>query len=588
MKRRQFLSRAGAVAGMAPFVAAADDATPSTVCETLPKLGPKPVVKNKSQVCSSSHPLVTQTMLDVLRNGGNAVDAATAGALMSATVEPHMTNHGGSVIMLYWDARTAKAYQLISSGTLVSGLPPFRPLPAGLGGFAAPPGRPSMAACIPGFIPGLAAAHGRFGTKPWAGLCHDAIHWAEEGHPVSSFEFSQLSFDAPYTTYFPSSRELYTPSGFLPQAGEHFRNPKLAATLKKLSTDGPEYFTKGDWARHFVAEANRLGWKIKLDDMTAVPPRWVEPLRYRFRDSEIVQLNLPERTGVVSAMFLGVLEQLGIGSMGHYSQSPETLYYMAHALRWVNWEIGMLHDPELFDAPMDLLLSKEKHKLIADTIRRTRPKIDLTEHVRLISGNPAMAAAGMPTAGPSTPPASAGSCELSVADSQGNWCQLLNTMASGGIPGVAVDGVGMAGTAADFGLDAMFSGFLTGKGRLSFITGSTLLLKDGRPWLGLGTPGTPHLTVPQVLANILEFGMDPYEAAAAPRFWPLHENYSLEIEARVAPEMAAGLARLGIGMKPMQMNEFHMGSFQISWRDPKTGALNASADPRRCGKADGI
>ena len=134
----------------------------------------------------------------------------------------------------------------------------------------------------------------------------------------------------------------------------------------------------------------------------------------------------------------------------------------------------------------------------------------------------------------------------------------------------------------------MFSGFLTGKGRLSFITGSTLLLKDGRPWLGLGTPGTPHLTVPQVLANILEFGMDPYEAAAAPRFWPLHENYSLEIEARVAPEMAAGLARLGIAMKPMQMNEFHMGSFQISWRDPKTGALNASADPRRCGKADGI
>ena len=65
---------------------------------------------------------------------------------------------------------------------------------------------------------------------------------------------------------------------------------------------------------------------------------------------------------MVSAMFLGVMEQLGIGSMGHYSQSPETLYYMAHALRWVNWEIGMLHDPTLFDAPMDLLLSKEKHK----------------------------------------------------------------------------------------------------------------------------------------------------------------------------------------------------------------------------------
>ena len=185
----------------------------------------------------------------------------------------------------------------------------------------------------------------------------------------------------------------------------------------------------------------------------------------------------------------------------------------------------------------------------------------------------------MPTAGPSTPPASAGSCELSVADSQGNWCQLLNTMASSGMPGIAIDGVPMAGTAADFGLDAMFSGFLTGKGRLTFITGSTLLLKEGRPWLGFGTPGTPHLTVPQVLANILEFGMDPYEARAAPRFWPLHENYSLEIEARVAPKMASGLAKMGIAMKPMQMNEFHMGSFQISWRDPKTGRSMQAPTP---------
>jgi len=291
MERRRFLkgsALAGAI-GIAPFAQAATDGA-GTVCETLPKLGPKAVVRGKTQVCSASHPLVTQTMLDVLREGGNAVDAATAGALMSATVEPHMTNHGGSVIMLYWDARSGKPYQLLSSGTLVPGLPPFRPLPTGLGGFAAPTGMPSMMACIPGFIPGLAAAHSRFGSKPWKRLCQDAIRWADEGHPVSSFEFSQLSFDAPYTTYFPSSREIFTPTGFLPQVGERFRNPKLAATLRKLSEEGPEYFTKGDWARHFVAEANRLGWRIKLDHMTAIPPRWVEPQRYRVRDHEVVQL----------------------------------------------------------------------------------------------------------------------------------------------------------------------------------------------------------------------------------------------------------------------------------------------------------
>lgn len=499
MDRRKFL-RGSALAGamsMAPFAA---EAEASTACESLPKFGPKSVVHGKAQVCSSSHPLVTQTMLDVLREGGNAVDAATAGALMSATVEPHMTNHGGSVVMLYWDARTGKAYQLISAGTLVPGLAPFRPLPSGLGGFASPPGRPSMMACIPGFVPGLGAAHGRFGSKPWARMCQDAIRWADEGHPVSSFEFSQLSSDAPYTTYFPSSREIFTPNGFLPQVGERFRNPKLAATLKQLSAQGPEYFTHGEWARHFVAEANRLGWRIKLAEMSAIPPRWIEPQRYRFRDHEIVQLSLPERTGVFSAMYLGVLDQLGVGAMGHYTESPEALYYMAHALRWIDWEMGLWRDPELVETPVDVLLSAEKHKLIADTLRRTKPKIDLTEHVRLVSGNPSLAAAGLPTAGPSAPAASAGSCELSVVDSQGNWCQMLNTMASGGIPGVAIDGVAMAGTAADFGLNSIFAGFLTGRGRLTFITGSTIILKEGKPWLGMGTPGTPHLTVPQVLA----------------------------------------------------------------------------------------
>jgi gamma-glutamyltranspeptidase/glutathione hydrolase len=102
------------------------------------------------------------------------------------------------------------------------------------------------------------------------------------------------------------------------------------------------------------------------------------------------------------------------------------------------------------------------------------------------------------------------------------------------------------------------------------------------------TPGSPHLTVPQVLTNLIEYGMDPYEASAAPRFWPLQENYSLEIESRVSHKVTEGLAAMGVSVKPLLMNEFHMGSFQICWRDPKMGRMNASADPRRCGKADGV
>src|SRR5690242_6110294 len=121
MKRRQFL-RASALTGSMQLNAAPASAESPEVWEKLPKLGPKPVVRDKTEVCSSSHPLVTQTMLDILREGGNAVDAAVAGAMMSATVEPHMTNHGGTVNVLYWDARSKRAYQMLSSGTLVPGL----------------------------------------------------------------------------------------------------------------------------------------------------------------------------------------------------------------------------------------------------------------------------------------------------------------------------------------------------------------------------------------------------------------------------------------------------------------------------------
>jgi hypothetical protein len=129
----------------------------------LARQGPKMVVKGKKAVASSQHPIVTQTMLEVLRSGGNAVDAIVAGAITQATVQLDMTNHTGTVSLLYWEAKTGKSYQLNSMGTLAPNLPPCRPYPPGLGGVAAGP----PMACIPGFVPRVGEAHRRFGAKPW-------------------------------------------------------------------------------------------------------------------------------------------------------------------------------------------------------------------------------------------------------------------------------------------------------------------------------------------------------------------------------------------------------------------------------------
>jgi gamma-glutamyltranspeptidase/glutathione hydrolase len=585
MNRRTFV-RGATLVGLAAGATAPGEAQPARTAPdsaptSQPKQGPKPVTRGKRAVCSTDHPLVTSTILKVMREGGNAADAAVAGSLAQAALEPHMTNHTGSVNFLYYDAKTGSYHELISTGVLPSGLAAFRPIPPGVGFYGSP------MACIPGFMPGIGAIHERFGTKPWARLCEDAIRYADEGHTVSSWEFYILYGSLGSFCYFPSGRELFTPSGFVPQVGDTFRNPELARTLRRLAEEGPAYFTTGEWGARFVSVANEMGWAITASHMTAVPPRWGEPLRYRHGDYEIVQYSPPERQGVFTALVLGVLAAANFGSLGHYTESPEALYLMAHALRWAHWECGFLNDPKLFDVPLEVWLQAETHQRIAKVLLQSRPRIDLTEHVRLTQGPNALAAAGVPSAGGKADAQPAGSCELAIVDAEGNWVQMMNTLQSGGIPGMVIDGVPMVGSHAAFDMRSPIAGWLTGEGRIRCVVGSTMLLEDGRPRLSLGSPGNVYITVPQVLSNIVHFDQDPYDACVQPRMRELRDDYVLEIESRLPEATVAGLARMGIAVKPLPMYDDAMGSFQIAWRDRNTGLLSSSADPRRAGEAGG-
>jgi gamma-glutamyltranspeptidase/glutathione hydrolase len=550
------------------------------------KTGPKAVAQGSQAVCSSSHPAVTATMLQVMKDGGNAVDAAIAGCMIQAVVEPHMTNHAGSIQFLYWEASSGKSFQLNGTGTLVPDMPPFRPIPPIGIRFASEGHAPC--ACIPGFMPALGEMHRRFGSKPWIELCQPAVEQARQGHPVSSFEYGVLQEELRFLTYFPSGRALFTPDGFVPEVGETFENHDLAVTLQRCAEQGPQYFTEGDWARHFVADANRLGWPVRLEDMTAIPPRWQEPLRYRHGEHEIIQFSPPERTGVFTAFVLGVLSHFDLKALGHFTQSAEMLYLMAHTLRRAHWEMGLLYDPEIFEVPLQVWLSQDYHRQVAEALWHSRPRLDLTHHVSLMAGYPSLVAAGIPTgaAGPSHPPG--GSCELSIVDPQGNWVQMMNTLQSGGIPGIVVDGVPMVGSHARAQLSDDIAGWFTGGGRIKSIVGSTIVLQNGKPWLALGTPGNVYGTIPQVLSSILDYGIDPYHASELPRMDPLRDDYVLEIESQLPESVVAGMLKYGIQIRPLPVYDYNMGSFQICWRDPSSGLLKSSADPRRAGKADGF
>src|SRR5262245_4141226 len=138
-------------------------------------VGAKVPATGKRAVCSSQHRLVTETMVQVMKDGGNAIDATIAGCLVQATVQQDMTNHTGSVNALIWEAETGRIHELNSMGTIVPDLAPFRRVPAEYGRFG------NLISVMPGFMPGMKALFERFATKPWAYLCEPAIHWASEG-----------------------------------------------------------------------------------------------------------------------------------------------------------------------------------------------------------------------------------------------------------------------------------------------------------------------------------------------------------------------------------------------------------------------
>src|SRR5207247_100091 len=146
----------------------------------------------------------------------------------------------------------------------------------------------------------------------------------------------------------------------------------------------------------------------------------------------------------------------------------------------------------------------------------------------------------------------------------------------------------MVGSTAETSLTSPIGGaWLTGGGRLRGIIGHTLVLKDGKPVWSLGTPGSPHYAVPQVLLNGLHYGMDPYGAEDAPRMAQLTDDYKLPIESRISEAVVADLARLGVLVDPLPRYDYHMGSFQMCWRDDD-GSLHATAGPRRAGSAAGL
>lgn len=545
--------------------------------------GPKTPVTGLKAAVTSDSAIVTETIMKILNSGGNAADAVIAGAMVQAAVEPFMTNHAGLVTMLYYEAKTGKVHQLDSLGGHPSGLSPFKPVPPGHGSYATSP--PS--AIIPGFMPGLKEIHAKFATKDWADLCADAVRWAETGHEVSTFEYGVNIYGEKFITYFPEGRDFYQPNGYFPNVGDIFTPPGMADTLRGVRDNGPDYMITGPWAEKFVAKGNDLGWKVKLEHMTETPPRWVEPLRFPYNEYEILFLGPPQAQGFFSSVALGVLKHLGIRDMA--PGSAEHFWAMGHALRQGqrHWEYA--RDDHVYDVPRAEVLDDDYHKHLAKLIRGSRPKVDMSDHIRLPGDGAGDIPSGKPRLVHHEEKQPSGSCEIAVVDAEGNWCQFMDTLQGSGIPGQVVGGIPMVGSHSTFGaLQSPMDTVLIKGAKARCIIGNTLVLKDGKPVFSAGSPGNIHCTLPQVLAYLLDFKLDPYAAVDAPRMLPMTDGQLVAIEDRLAPGVVQDLHKLGVRVGAQPGYDFHMGSFSVIARDEASNTFTAVADPRRCAVADGI
>ncbi len=545
--------------------------------------GEHPEARGGRAAVSTQSSFSTRAALKVLAAGGNAMDAAVAASLVDGVTSCLLTNHAGSVVGLFWHAASKTLTELNSTGVFPSDVGVCTPLPD-VGHPLTSQSR--LACCIPGFMPGLGAIHERFGSKPWGELCRDAIEWAETGFPMSSYNYGLHVRFLPITSYFPAGRRLFLPDGTVPTVGMRFRNPELARTLRRLASNGWKEFTEGEWARLFVEQANAIGWNIERRHLLQAQPRWCEPLRYRYGDAEIAQLSPPQTHGIVASLTLAVMRELGVAEAA--PASAQRLFYMAHTLRWANRDSDYINDPASFATDARHWMSGEYAQAVARIVRGARPSVDLSSHARLLLPTHEFEAAGLGAVPPNrgiSPPC--GSCELSIVDEQGNWVQMLNTMQTGGIPGAVVGGVPMLGSHATFGtLTGKFSSWAIPGCRPRFIVGSTLVLKNGKPVLGLGASGTPVFHVPQVLTSILGAKLDPAAAIRAPRLLaPIADDNSLTLEDRIAESALRDLLAQGVRPRLARPFDLDAGWFQCCWREGESGALNAYSDPRGNGEA---
>ncbi len=523
-------------------------------------------------MAATSQPLATQIALEILKQGGSAVDAAIAANAALGLMEPTGSGIGGDLFAIVWDAETNSLHGLNASGRSPRSLtleyfiengyekiPKYGPLPIS----------------VPGAVDGWFELHAKFGRLEMSEVLTPAIRYAREGFPVTEVIAHYWKLNTPDRREWPGFAEVFLPDGRPPEKGEIFKNPALANTYEKLATDGRDAFYKGDIAKSIDAFMKDNGGFLSYEDLANHTSEWVDPVSTTYRGYEVWELP-PNGQGIAALQILNLLEGFDIAAMGF--DSADYVHTFVEAKKLVFEDRAKYYaDPAFNEIPVDVLTSKaysDKRRPLIDPKAAAKefPAGDIGEHGDTIY--------------------------LTIADGDGNMISLIQSnyrgMGSGMVP---VDlGFNFQDRGELFSLDeGHFNVFEPGKRPFHTII-PAFVTRDGKPWLSFGVMGggmQPQAHA-QIIVNLIDFGMNLQEAGDAPRI--RHEKSSqptgermtdggdVLLESGFSETTVEGLAKRGHDVRRANSG---FGGYQAILRDAKNDVYVGASESRKDGHAAG-
>ena len=524
------------------------------------------MVSGRNGMVAASNPLAAQAGLRILRDGGNAADAAIGAAAVMNVVAPASTGIGGDCFALYYDSFTQQAHALNGSGRAPAALSIDWLAQQGIHG--AMPDRSVHAVTVPGAAQGWQDLIERFGRMTLADVLQDAIHYAEAGYVVSPvFGEAWSSPRVEQLLRHGTGTGDYLPRGHGPRPGDVVRLPGLARTLRAVVDGGAEAFYGGHIGRMIVETLQQLGGTMTLDDLSQHTSTWDDPISTDYRGVQVLE-HPPNGQGLAALIALGILrDDVLHGADWH---DPNKLHLMVEAMRLAFADARhYIADPAVSDVPVSALLD-------ASYLARRRRMIDPTQAIE-------PASFGMPLDHSDT-------IYLCVVDGEGNACSFINSLYMGFGSGIVAgdSGVFLQNRGANFELDAAHPNALAGGKRPYHTIIPGMLMRDGDFYATFGVMGgfmqpQGHL---QVVNALLDDSLNPQEALDRPR-WCLVAGTSaseLAVEQGYPVETMSRLAEMGHNVRPVSgAGRGLFGSGQIIVRDRATGALFGGSDPRKDG-----